>query len=349
MPKAAYLLACELRELGCAVTVVTLHTCPADVAASRILGIQLLRSPWSIGHRWRLPQAGVALGGLLECALHPGSLIIAIGTDVVAAYLLASPLASRVVVWECTEATVENAFVSASARNRLQRARAMLAPSAVVANNIRRHYNYRGPILKLPFWVEPPTHSDPPQTDGQAEDIDFIYLGRKDAKKGLFELIGAMARLQASGMTARLLICGTGEDGPFQAHATELQISTLVRFAYYADQREVIQALRKARWLVLPSHSEGYPLTLLEAFSQACPVITSHVGSVPEMCGDSPAALLVPPKDEDALALSMRRTLIMPPVEYAMRRAAARKLFERLSGPQVVRERVTTVLNRLMP
>jgi glycosyltransferase involved in cell wall biosynthesis len=343
MPKAAFLLARELRALGCVVTVVTLHTRPSDVAASEAFGIRVRRSRLSFGHRWRLPQVGVAFGGLLECLSHPRSLIIAIGTDAVAASLLALPFASRVAVWECTEATAYSPFVSPRASRRLHRARAVLVPSAAVEQNVRRNYGYQGPVLRLPFWVEAPDCTAAAHRNQAGEGVDFVYLGRKDKKKGLYELLGAVARLRASGVSARLLICGPGDDAPFSAYAEETGISGLVRFAYFADQREVLEALRGARWLVLPSHSEGYPLTLLEAFAQGRPVIATQVGSVPEMCGDSPAAALVPARDEAALAQAMERALAISVEEYAMRQQAARTLFERLSGPQAVRERLAAV------
>lgn len=348
MPKAAFLLARELRALNCAVTVITLHTTAADVVTSGELGIKVRVSPWQWGHRWHLPQAVVALLGLLESLVRPESLILAIGTDVVAGYLLASPLAGRVAVWECTGATRDNPFVSARARDQLGRALAVLAPSVVIERNLRRQYGYAGTVLRLPFWVEAAVGFDAGSGQTESDRINFIYLGRKDDKKGLFELIGAMAQLTGSGAVARLLICGTGEDRPFQEYAARRGVGERVRFAYFADEQDVVKALRGARWLVLPSYHEGYPLTLLEAFGQGRPVIATQVGSVPEMCAGSSAALLIPPRDESALVAALALALAMPAADYRARQAAARVLFDQLSGPAVVRQRVADVLGHLV-
>ena len=344
MPKAAYLLAHEIRTLGLAVSVLTLNTTAEDVLASQKMGIQVRVTPWRWGHRWGLPQISIGFNTLAQFLLRPDWMILAIGTDSLAGFLLTSPLANRVVVWECTEATRDNPFVSSRARDRLGRALAVLAPSYVIEGNLRRNYGYTGTVLRLPFWVEPP----PQYLDEEAGESEFIYLGRKDPQKGLFDLLGALARLNGTGASARLLICGTGEDQPYRDYATKLGIGQDVRFQYFPDQRDVSKALCAARWLVLPSHHEGYPLTLLEAFGQGRPVIATQVGSVPEMCEGSSAALLIPPRDESALAAAMALALDMPEADYRARQATARALFDRLSGPEVVRQRVGDVLGQLV-
>ena len=345
--KAAFLLAREIRALGLPVRVLTLHTTEADIAFSRACGIAVSVTPLNRGHRWRLPLVSLALVSLWHALIRPRWLLLAIGTDPLAGYLLGSPYAKRLVVWECTEAQRDNPFVSALARSRLHRALAVLAPSAAIETNIRREYGYRGTLLRLPFWVETPSESCSEKDAVTDWRPDFIYVGRKDQKKGLFELIGALGRLHEKGQPANLLICGTGEDAPFRHHAENRGIADRVRFAYFSSQDGVRAAICSARWFVLPSHHEGYPLALLEAFSLGRPAIATAVGSVPEMCEDSTAALLVPPRDEAALCDALARALVMSSQEYRERSAAAHNQFGRLSGVNVVRQRMGSVLREV--
>lgn len=59
--------------------------------------------------------------------------------------------------------------------------------------------------------------------------------------------------------------------------------------------------------LVFPSLHEGFGLPILEAMRAAAPVITSNVSCLPEVAGD--AALLIDPRDANALANAMRRVV----------------------------------------
>ena len=346
MPKAAYLLAHAMRQLGLPVTVITLHTTPADIAASRACGIRVVQMPWRWGHRWRLPQTALALTSVIDALCHPRRLLIAVGSDPLAGLLLATPIAGRLAVWECTEATPDNPFVDRAALKRLARALAVLAPSAAIEANIRQHHRYAGPLVRLPFWTEAEPASSAPASPPQPPS-DFLYLGRKDAKKGLYELIGALARLERAAHPATLHLCGPGDDAPFRQFAAEQGVAHRLRCSYFAERRDVGAALRACRWLVLPSHHEGYPLTLLEAFDQGRPVIATLVGSVPEMCGASRAAMLVPSHDEAALAAALQRALDMPSDDYQARSAAARALFQHLSGPDRVHQQLRTALATL--
>jgi glycosyltransferase involved in cell wall biosynthesis len=57
--------------------------------------------------------------------------------------------------------------------------------------------------------------------------------------------------------------------------------------------------------LLLPSLSEGFGLTALEAMACGAPVITANTSSLPEVMGE--AGLLVDPLDTDALAHAIAR------------------------------------------
>ena len=56
----------------------------------------------------------------------------------------------------------------------------------------------------------------------------------------------------------------------------------------------------------MPSISEAFGLSLLEAMSCGCPAIASAVGGVHEIMNDSNLGWLIPKEDENALLAAMR-------------------------------------------
>lgn len=115
-----------------------------------------------------------------------------------------------------------------------------------------------------------------------------LFVGRLSPEKGCETLIRAWALFQeewiASGdelNVPRLLIVG---DGPERLVLEELvQSSTLTSVSFMGKQSKerVLELMRNAEILVLPSlWYEGFPMTIVEAFSQSLAVVASNIGSL---------------------------------------------------------------------
>ena len=81
----------------------------------------------------------------------------------------------------------------------------------------------------------------------------------------------------------RLIIVGVGpEYNEFKQLATDLNIEDNVQFVGEKEQNEVFKLLNKSSVFILMSHSEGLPLSILEALRVGLPIITSNAGGCPE-------------------------------------------------------------------
>jgi glycosyltransferase involved in cell wall biosynthesis len=75
---------------------------------------------------------------------------------------------------------------------------------------------------------------------------------------------------------------------------------------------ELINHYLQCHAFVLPSYDEGFPLTLLEAWSARLPVIVTNVGIISRICKDKENALIVSPRDIKELEQSMLSLIKYP-------------------------------------
>lgn len=132
----------------------------------------------------------------------------------------------------------------------------------------------------------------------------FLFLGRFDPEKGLFELLEALRSVLESHPEVRLTIAG---EGPARerllARIGELGLGEAVEVIGRVPYERLGELFASIDCLVLPSYSEGMPLSVLEAAAHRRVLIVSNVGDIPELFGDR--IRIVPPRDSAALAAAM--------------------------------------------
>ncbi len=144
--------------------------------------------------------------------------------------------------------------------------------------------------------------------------------------KGHCFLLGAMKLLLAQVPAAHLILIGSGMlEDKLRNQAARLGISSNVHFAGRRD--DVARCLQVVDLFVLPSLSEGLPISILEAMRAGLPVVASNVGGIPEVVIDNESGRLVPPENEQRLCDAML-TLTMEPILRGKMGAAGRKIFE---------------------
>jgi glycosyltransferase involved in cell wall biosynthesis len=105
-----------------------------------------------------------------------------------------------------------------------------------------------------------------------------------------------------------LILWGDGpERAALETLSRTLKIEERVRFVGYWPNASAWLGLLDV--FVLPSLSEGSPNALLEALAAGRPVVATCVGGIPELARDGTEALLVPPRDAQALAEAILRVL----------------------------------------
>ena len=143
--------------------------------------------------------------------------------------------------------------------------------------------------------------------DAEAEII--LYAGRLDIRKGLRELIDAVAVLRARRPKLRCYLLGDGPDKPLLQQAVARHgLDDAVTFVPAAPTATVAQWMAAADLFTLPSYMEGCPNVVLEALASGRPVVTTNVGGIPELI-DARSGRLVPPADAPALTTALDEVL----------------------------------------
>jgi glycosyltransferase involved in cell wall biosynthesis len=121
------------------------------------------------------------------------------------------------------------------------------------------------------------------------------YVGGLHRYKGLFELATAIERCERD-VTA--VIAG---DGPARERL-EIALGDSAVFLGAVPYEAVPAVYHGSDIVALPSHTEGLPRVILEAYAAETPVVATSVGGVPEVVEDGETGLLCPPRAPDRLA-----------------------------------------------
>jgi len=140
---------------------------------------------------------------------------------------------------------------------------------------------------------------------GCPESEMFLFLGRIGVSKGVYELLEAFSQVVRRHPRATLCLAGNGEIAEARARADALGIAASVHFPGWVRNEVKAGLMSRAGVVVLPSHFEGLPMSILESMAWGIPVVSTRVGGIPSAVTDGQEGLLVPPRDVDALGAAL--------------------------------------------
>lgn len=234
--------------------------------------------------------------------------------------------------WELSEKLRDAAWGVTCTRDGLARLEA-LAPG-------RTRLAYHG--LDLTRFPAPPPPREPRDGTDPGAPLRLVCVGRLVAKKGHDDLIDALAALPRA-LHWRLDLIGGGElHGALEARIRERGLSERIAFRGALAQPDVIAAMRAADLFVLPTKRapggdrDGLPNVLMEAASQALPILATAFAGTPEFIADGTHGVLVAPGDPAALAAALARLAADPALRLRLGAAARVRLVQDFSEAAAV-------------
>lgn len=145
-----------------------------------------------------------------------------------------------------------------------------------------------------------PNGIDSTEYDFNEKGKGVLFLGKLVRDKGIFDLVDAAAALKKQGMDVPVTVAGIGDaEGKIKEYAKKKGVN--VEFPGWITGEEKKKALSNAKYLVLPSYHEGFPMVFLEGLASGCILIGTNVGAVPAI-----ANVVIEPGDPEELAATIK-------------------------------------------
>jgi poly(glycerol-phosphate) alpha-glucosyltransferase len=211
-----------------------------------------------------------------------------------------------------------------------------------------RAYRLTNPVCVIPNGVELPEETEvtyPPK------DRYLLYLGRLHPKKGLPALIEAWSRVQKVAVEAgwRLRIAGWDQNGhrsDLEKLSEKLHAASSIGFVGPQFGKAKARCFQEASAFILPSLSEGLPMSVLEAWSWRLPVVVTPNCNLPE--GAKAGAAIVTDADAESIAVALRQLISMSNDELESIGSRGRRLVEeQYQWPRIARQ-VTQVYDWIL-
>lgn len=211
-----------------------------------------------------------------------------------------------------------------------------------------RDYGLRNPICVIPNGVdlpERPTVLPPPwSTQLPSRARVLLYLGRLHPKKGLPVLLEAWGQVQALAEDAswHLVVAGWDQGGHQAQLIAQVERARLQNHVHFVGPQfgaDKAASYERADAFVLPSFSEGLPMTVLEAWAHELPVVMTPACNLPE--GFAAGAALETAPQADAIAATLERLFGLSDAEQCIMGEQGRRLVaERFTWPRVAEQMV---------
>lgn len=147
----------------------------------------------------------------------------------------------------------------------------------------------------------------------------ILLLGRIGVRKGVPELVDALGSPALRERDWQATLAGDGEVEAYQQRIAQAGLCDRVALPGWVDRKAAAALLAQADILVLPSHAENFPISVIEGLAAGVAIIATPVGATPELLQHGRSALFVPIGDATALADAIARLIDDP----ALRRSIA--------------------------
>jgi glycosyltransferase involved in cell wall biosynthesis len=140
--------------------------------------------------------------------------------------------------------------------------------------------------------------------------VHILFLGNPSRRKGVHDLIAALAEPPLRDMDWHVSVAGGGDEvATFREQARISGLSERVDFTGWVGRAETMALLESADVLVLPSYAEGMAMSVLEGMSYGLCVVCTPAGSLQYVIENEVTGLIVEPGNVAGLRQALSRAV----------------------------------------
>lgn len=211
----------------------------------------------------------------------------------------------------------------------------IIALSAQWEKDLRRiSGNPRARIIYNPTMIREPlfeSESVTPQSE-----VIFLFMGRLGRRKGVYDIVEAARFIRAANVKIHLYGDGDIEGVRNSIAAKGVEDKVQVRGWIGAGEKD--RVFRNAHVLILPSYSEGFPISILEAMAYGIPVVATDVGGIAEAIEDGVNGYLIKPGECEELAERIERLAVSSALRGRMGRSGHALASRKFALPVIAKQ-----------
>lgn len=192
---------------------------------------------------------------------------------------------------------------------------------------VRSAPSTEGKVKVVPFGANLDEIPPPPaKRNFPPERLKLLMIGRNWEEKGGPVAYRTMQELKARGHAAELVVCGCTP--PPEYNDPDLVREGFLNKNVPADMAKLVQHLRTADFLILPTRFEAYGIVFCEAAAYGLPVLASRTGGIPTIVQDGRTGFLFDLTEDGAAYAERILQLVKSPEEWQAMRKNARARYE---------------------